>query len=188
MTTRTTLALAALATFAAVTPATAQAPAPDRAAFVELLAGAAVPTFDIADVATTGPAFGAAVGYRLSPRIVLMGEIDYGMHQDKATESVDISTLHLIGKIGWSLTGPRDRGWETVLNLGAGSVTFDVDGAPNSFTYFAINAGAKISYAFNPRLAFVLSPQGDIAFAKRDELTTDNAWVWPVTAGIRLSF
>ena len=37
-----------------------------------------MPTFDIADVATTGGAFGAAVGFRVSPRLVLMGEFDYG--------------------------------------------------------------------------------------------------------------
>ena len=36
--------------------------------------------------------------------------------------------------------------------------------------------------------ALVLSPQGDIAFTKKDELGTDNAWVWPITAGLRLNF
>jgi hypothetical protein len=180
----TALMLAAAVPF---TSMAAQQPAQERRAFVEALAGAVVPTFDIADVATTGPAFGVAAGLRVSPRLVLMGEFDYGMHQDKATKSVDITTLHYIAKAGWSLTGPRDRGWETILNLGAGAVTFDVDGA-DSFTYVAINAGAKISYAFNPRVAFVLSPQGDIAFTKREELTTDNAWVWPVTAGLRFAF
>ena len=156
--------------------------------FVEGLAGAAVPTFDIADVATTGPALGAAIGYRVSPKIVLMGEFDYGMHKDKATEEVDINTLHYMAKVGYSLTGPQPRGWEAIVNLGAGAVSFDVDGAPKTNTYFAINAGAKLSYNFSPSLAFVLSPQGDIAFSKKAELTTDNAWVWPVTAGVRLSF
>jgi len=35
--------------------------------------------------------------------------------------------------------------------------------------------------------ALLLSPQGDIAFSKEDELGTNNAWVWPFTAGIRLA-
>ena len=170
----------------AAAPLAAQDVAPKM--FVEGLAGAAVPTFDIADVATTGPALGAAVGYRLSPAIVLMGEFDYGMHKDKATEEVDINTLHYMAKVGYSLTGPKARGWEAILNLGAGAVSFDIDGAPKTNTYLAINAGAKLSYNFSPSLAFVLSPQGDIAFTKKAELTTDNAWVWPVTAGVRLSF
>lgn len=177
--------LAAVAGFAAA-PLAAQDVSPKL--FVEGLAGAAVPTFDIADVATTGPALGAAVGYRLSPAIVLMGEFDYGMHKDKATEEVDINTLHYMAKVGYSLTGPKAKGWEAILNLGAGVVSFDIEGAPKTNTYFAINAGAKLSYNFTPSLAFVLSPQGDIAFTKKAELTTDNAWVWPVTAGVRLSF
>jgi hypothetical protein len=64
-------------------------------------------------------------------------------------------------------------------------VTFDVEGA-DARTYFAINAGAKLAYNLNRRVAFVLSPQGDIAFSKKSELTTNNAWVWPVTAGLRI--
>lgn len=155
--------------------------------FVEVLVGAVVPTFDIADVATTGAAFGLAAGYRLSPRLALLAEFDYGAHQDKATKSVDITTLHYVGKIGWSLTGPRERGWETMLTLGAGAVTFDVEGG-SAKTYPAISAGAKIAYAFSPRAAFVLSPQGDIAFTKKADLGTDNAWVWPLTAGFRFNF
>jgi Outer membrane protein beta-barrel domain len=156
--------------------------------FVEGLGGAVVPTFDIGDVAKTGAAFGATVGYRLNPRWVVMGEFDYGMHKDEATNSVDINTLHYMAKVGYSLTGPRERGWEAIVNLGAGAVSFDVDGAPESFTYFAINAGAKIAYNFNPSIAFVFSPQGDIAFSDESELTTTNSWVWPVTAGLRVAF
>ena len=155
--------------------------------FVEGLAGGAVPTFDIADVATTGGAFGVAVGYRLSPKWVLMGEFNNGMHQDKPTESVDITTTHLIGKVGYALSQPATKGWDVILNLGAGVVSFDVEGA-DSKSYFAINAGAKIAYSFTPTLALVLSPQGDIAFTKENELGSSSAWVWPVTAGLRISF
>ena len=156
--------------------------------FVEGRAGAMVPTFDIADVATTGTALGATLGFRASPKIVLMGAFDYGMHEDEATGEAEINTVHYMGKVGYSLTGPRARGWEAIVNLGAGAVTFDVEGAPDTFTYFAINAGAKLSYSFNPGIAFVLSPQGDIAFSDEAEVGTDNAWVWPITAGLRINF
>lgn len=176
---------AALAALLMATPLAAQAPASKL--FVEALGGAAVPTFDIADVAETGGALGAAIGMRLTPRVVLMGEFDYGMHKDKATGDVDINTLHYMGKLGYSLTGPREQGWEAIVNLGAGAVSFDVEGAETN-TYFAINAGAKLSYNFNRSFALVLSPQGDIAFSKEDELGTDNAWVWPITAGLRINF
>lgn len=179
------LSMAALAVLAGAAPLGAQ-DAP-RKLFVEALAGVAVPTFDIADVANTGGAFGAAIGYRLTPRWVLMGEFDYGMHKDKATESVDINTTHVIGKLGYALTSPGTRGWDIILNLGAGVVNFDVDGAEGN-SYFAINAGAKLAYSFSPSLALVLSPQGDIAFTKENELGSSTAWVWPITAGLRFSF
>ena len=159
-----------------------------RSFFVEGRVGAVVPTFDIAEVAKTGAALGGTFGYQLSQRIVLMGEFDYGMHKDKATGNTDIKTLHFMGKVGYSFTGPREKGWDFLVNLGAGAVSFDVDGAPKKFTYFAINAGAKLAYNFSPSLAVVLSPQGDIAFSKESELTTTNAWVWPVTLGLRVRF
>ena len=179
------LTIAAFAVLAGGAPLQAQDT--PRKFFVEGLAGAAVPTFDIADVATTGGAFGAAIGYRLTPRWVLMGEFDYGMHKDKATESVDINTTHLIAKLGYALTSPASKGWDVILNLGAGIVNFDVDGAEGN-SYFAINAGAKLAYNFSPSLAVVLSPQGDIAFSKENELGSSTAWVWPITAGLRISF
>ena len=183
---RALLAFPALAALAFGAPLRAQDSAPRL--FLEARGGAVVPTFDIADVARTGAAFGATIGYQLDPRWVLMGEFDYGMHEDKPTSSVDIKTLHYMAKVGYSLTGPRERGWEAIVNLGAGAVGFDVEGAPESNTYFAINAGAKLIYNVNRSIGFVLSPQGDIAFSDEAELGTTNAWVWPVTAGIRVRF
>jgi hypothetical protein len=88
--TRTGIAALVLAVLHAPLPA--QQPTPKF--FVEGLAGAVVPTFDIADVAKTGGAFGTTVGYRLNPRWILMGEFDYGSHKDKATGDVEIFTLH----------------------------------------------------------------------------------------------
>jgi len=167
-------------------PLAAQA-APPRF-FLEGRAGAAVPTFDIADVANTGTAFGATIGYHVSPRWILFGEFDTGLHQDEATGTVDITTRHYMAKLGYSLTGQKTKGWEASVNLGAGAVNFAVDGAPESFTYFAINAGAKVAYNISRTFALVLSPQGDIAFSDESELTTTNAWVWPFTVGIRLRF
>ncbi|HXE58335.1 MAG TPA: outer membrane beta-barrel protein [Gemmatimonadales bacterium] len=179
------LALALLAALATA-PLGAQLPV-ERRFFVEGRGGAVVPTFDIADVVEVGPSFGATLGYQLAPNWVLMGEFDFGRHEDDLTGEVDINTLHYMGKVGYSFTGPRDRGWEALVNLGAGAVTFDVEEGETN-TYFAVNAGGKVAYHFTPAVAVVVSPQGDIAFSDEDELTTDNSWVWPVTAGVRLRF
>jgi hypothetical protein len=180
------LILAGIGTLILPPVLTAQSSTPK--VFLEARAGAMVPTFDIADVAKTGSALGATLGYQVAPRWVLMGEFDYGMHKDKATGDSEIKTLHYIAKLGYSLTGPRERGWEAVVNLGAGAVSFDVEGTSPTRTYFAINAGAKIAYHVSRSFALVLSPQGDIAFSKQTELGTDNAWVWPVTVGVRVRF
>ncbi|HTY06329.1 MAG TPA: outer membrane beta-barrel protein [Gemmatimonadales bacterium] len=178
--------LAALAVAAVLVARPAQAQNQTPAVFVEGLGGAAVPTFDIANTAKIGPMFGAAVGYVLDPRWVVMGEFDYGSHKDKATGTVTINTLHYIAKLGYSLTGPKERGWEALVNLGAGAVGFKVAGTTK--TYFAINAGAKITYNINRNIGIVISPQGDIAFTKKADLNTTNAWVWPVSAGLRVRF
>ena len=183
-------AVAGLAALVLATPLPAQMPAQTYAPrlFLEARAGAVVPTFGIADVAKTGSALGGTLGYRIGSRWILMGEFDYGMHKDKATGAVEIRTLHYLAKVGYALTPARERGWEAAINLGAGAVSFDVEGAAETNTYFAINAGAKIAYNFSRSFAVVLSPQGDIAFSKKAELTTSNAWVWPVTAGLRIRF
>jgi hypothetical protein len=154
--------------------------------FVEALGGLAVPTFDVADDLSSGAALGGTIGIRFG-NWVTMAEVDYGMHDAERFEGVDINTQHYIAKLGYSITGPRDYGWEVILNLGGGVVTFDVEDG-DSHTYPAINAGAKLSYHFNPTFAVVLSPQGDIAFSDDEEIGTSNAWVWPLTAGVRVSF
>lgn len=178
------LALVSITGLLAAGTVAAQEPA--RRLFLEARAGVVVPTFDIADVATTGTAFGGTVGYRMN-RWVLMGEFDYGMHQDEPTETVDISTLHFVAKLGYAVVPATDRGLEVILNLGAGFVRFGVDGG-ESFTYPAINAGAKIAYNLGPSFALVFSPQGDIAISSEDEVGSSTAWVWPVTAGLRVRF
>lgn len=155
--------------------------------FLEGRGGAGVPTFDITDVITVGPMFGGTLGYYVTPNWVVMAEFDYGLHDDEPTETVDINTLHYMGKVGYSFTGQVERGWEALVNLGAGAMTFDVDGG-DSNTYFAINAGAKVAYNFTPMLAAVISPQGDIAFTDEEEVATSSAWVWPLTAGVRVRF
>ncbi len=182
---RRVFTLVGLAGAAMAAPLTAQYSS--SSFFVEGRAGVVVPTFDIEEDVTTGSAFGGTIGYRMGSRLTLLGEFDYGKHEDKATETVDITTTHYMAKVGYALMEPRERGLGISVNLGAGAVTFDVDGG-SSYTYPAINAGAKITYGFTRSIALVLSPQGDIAFSKEDEIGTSNAWVWPVTAGLRFNF
>lgn len=156
---------------------------------VEARGGMNVPTFGIADAADPGPSLGVGLGFRAAPRVWLMGDADFGFHSGASLpgggEGPDVNVYHYMAKVGYEVLTPSDSKWSVVVNAGAGALTFDVDGA-QAKTYPAINVGAKIGYRITPRLTFLLSPQGDIAFTDEDVLGTGDAWVWPFTAGLRL--
>jgi hypothetical protein len=175
-----------------VAPAAAQdiMDQPPTRVMLDLRGGGNVPTFDITDAAKTGPSFGAGIGVAVTPRLHLMADADFGFHPGAdptaGVAGPDVNVYHFIGKVGYRIS-PDGSPWEVVLNAGAGAMTFDIEGGETS-TYPAINVGAKISYRLTPTVSFLLSPQGDIAFSDADVLGTDNSWVWPFTAGIRLNF
>jgi hypothetical protein len=173
-------AIAAVALSAPVQGIAAQAAEEPKVA-VEVRGLAVVPTFDIADAADVGPGFGAGIGYQVAPRVRVMADFDMGIHPTP-TPDFDINTLHYMGKVGYDAY-VSDRVTVTV-NLGAGLVQFGGD-LPESKTYFAINAGAKIAVGLTDRIGLLFSPQGDIAFTKEAELGTTNAWVWPFGVGLR---
>ena len=154
----------------------------ERQISIELRGIGMVPTFDIADAVDAGLGFGAGLGYRMSPSVTLMADFDMAVHPTP-TPDFDINTLHYMGKIGY-VAYARDR-VNVTLNLGAGMMQFAGD-LPESRSYFAINAGAKVGVGLSDALELLVSPQGDIAFADEDEIGTSNAWVWPLGVGIRI--
>lgn len=168
--------------------ASANAQSTDRRTTLELRAGVNVPTFDIADAVDAGPGFGVGAGVKVSDKIWVLGDLDFGFHSGAdlggGVSGPDVKVYHYIAKIGYEVVPPSASPWSVMVNAGAGALTFNPDG-PGSNTYPAINVGAKIGYRLGTRTSLLLSPQGDIAFAKKDELGTSNAWVWPFTAGVR---
>ena len=158
---------------------------------IEARGGLNVPTFDISDAVDAGPSFGVGAAVQLRPRLYLLGDIDLGFHSGASLAggptTPDVKVYHYMAKLGYQLLAESGNSpWSVIVNAGAGAMTFDVDGG-GSNTYPAINVGAKVGYRLGPRVSLLLSPQGDIAFSKEDELGTSNAWVWPFTAGIRLA-
>ncbi|MGE0440022.1 MAG: outer membrane beta-barrel protein [Gemmatimonadales bacterium] len=156
----------------------------ERPVSIELRALAMTPTFSIADAANTGPGFGAGFGYRVSPKVRLMADLDAGFHPTPVT-GFDINTYHLMGKVGLDVV--RTDKVTVTLNTGAGLVRFGGD-LPAAKSYFAINAGAKIGIRLADAVELLISPQGDIAFSKEADVGTSNAWVWPLGAGLRFRF
>ena len=169
---------------ALILPATVLAQDAGPRLALELRGGANVPTFDIADIARTGPSFGAGLDLAFGSRYHLLAEGDFGFHDGVTGPGVDV--FHFMGKFGVDLLNARSP-WIFMVNAGAGALRFALDGGP-SYTYPAINVGAKIGYRVTPTISFVLSPQGDIAISDEAELTTNNTWVWPFGAGIRIQF
>jgi hypothetical protein len=178
--------VAALLTLAAA-PAL-QAQEAGRRVTLEGRGGFNVPTFDISDAVDGGPSVGVGLGYQVSPTLWLLGDVDVGFHSGAeiaGVEGPDVKVYHYIAKVGYSIVPEGSSPWSVIVNAGAGAMTFDADGGTSS-TYPAINVGAKIAYRLSPRVSFLLSPQGDIAFTDEDEVGTSNSWVWPFTAGLRI--
>ena len=168
--------------------ASAEAQDAPRRFTLEARGGFNVPTFDISDAVDAGPSIGAGLGYQLSPRLWLLGDVDLGFHSGAelgGVEGPDVKVYHYMAKVGYAVVPEGSSPWSVILNAGGGAMTFDVDRA-GSNTYPAINVGAKIAYRLSPRVSFLLSPQGDIAFSDEDEIGTGNSWVWPFTAGFRV--
>lgn len=158
---------------------------------VEARGGINVPTFKIRDAAKAGPSFGAGLSTEVADRVWLMAEADFGSHDGADLASggsgPDIMVSHYMAKLGYQVSGSGYGGMQVILNAGAGAMRFAVDNGP-SFTYPAINVGAKILYPIGDKVTFVVSPQGDIAFSKKDEVGTKMSWVWPFAAGFRVAF
>ena len=171
----------------ATAPAEAQEAA--RRFTLEARGGFNVPTFDISDAVDGGPSVGVGLGYQVSERVWLLGDVDLGFHSGAELtggfEGPDVKVYHYIAKVGYAVVPEGTSPWSVVFNAGGGAMTFDVDGGASN-TYPAINVGAKIAYRLSPRVSFLLSPQGDIAFTDEDEVGTNNSWVWPFTAGFRI--
>lgn len=177
---------------ALLTAATAMATAPASAqGALEVRGGLNVPTFGIADAAKAGPSFGVGLNYRVGDRVWLMGDADFGFHGGadlpEGGSGPDVDVSHFIAKIGYQVATASNGRLALILNAGAGAMRFAIDGG-GSFTYPAINVGAKLIYDVTSRVGLVLSPQGDIAFGKKAEIGTTNAWVWPVAVGLRFGF
>ena len=168
---------------------TVQAQSVERRVSIEARGGFNVPTFDISDAVDAGPSFGLGAAVQFAPKLWLMGDVDLGFHSGAdlagGGEAPDVKVYHYVAKLGYELLSEGQSPWSVIVNAGAGALTFDADGA-GSNTYPAINVGAKIGYRLSPRVQLLLSPQGDIALTDEEEVGTSNAWVWPLTAGVRI--
>lgn len=167
----------------------ASLPAQERTA-VSVRGGFYVPTFDITDIAETGPGFGLGVQVPIGERLFARAAADFGSHDVVGGDELDVQVNHYIVGLGLPLVeAADDNPWRVSVNAGAGLMTFDVDGPSEQNSYPAINVGGEIEYVLSETVSLLLSPQGDIAFVdEEDGFTGSTAWVWPFTAGAKFRF
>ncbi len=175
--------------FAALTLLPAGLAAQERPA-VSVRGGFYVPTFDVTDIAETGPGFGLGAQVPLGERLFARAAADFGSHDVVDGGDLDVQVNHYIIGLGLPLVEPSEGSpWRVSANAGAGILTFDVDGPSEQNSYFAINVGGEIEYVLSETVSLLLSPQGDIAFVDEDDgFTGSTAWVWPFTAGAKFRF
>lgn len=189
-----------LVALALVSASPALAQRPEKPFQVEARAGYNLPTGNLADLVDGAFGFGAGIGYYFTPKLVIMGDFDFGSHSYK-TDLVDPGfdvgsakeeVMHFMGKIGYVLFQSADGKMKILVNAGAGGMNFKFkadDVESESTTKFAINAGAKLYYMFTPSVGIVVSPQGDIAFGfDKDVDGSSTKWVWPLSAGLAFNF
>lgn len=149
--------------------------------------GINVPTFGISDVAESGFGFGFGVQVPVGERLFARANADFGMHDIVGATDAEVKVNHFIAGLGLPIKeADESNNWNISVNAGAGIMTFDVDGASDTESYFAINVGAEVEYAVSEQISLLLSPQGDIAFTDEDIFGTSTAWVWPFTAGVKI--
>lgn len=169
----------------------AVAPPAQGQVVLEVRGGLNVPTFTIADVAKAGPSFGAGLNFKVADRLWLIADADFGFHSGADLPSggsgADVDVYHYMGKLGYQVYTSSNGKVSLILNAGAGAMSFMVDSG-DSYTYPAINVGAKLIFALGSKVSFVVSPQGDIAFSDATEVGTSTSWVWPFAAGLRIQF
>lgn len=184
-----------------------QAVAQDYEPFsINARAGVAVPTGSVADVAKAGFDWGFGLQYTLG-RVELGANFDLSKHnlKDEVRTALDspnskVDVMHYIASFGYHFVRPQPTGFRFSANLGAGAMSFKVKDGPalETETAFAINAGAQIGYGFSPNFEIFANLQGDIGFIDKDNgnvfgpLTElglydgSSAWVWPLTAGLKI--
>ncbi len=174
--------------------------AQDSPISLEVRAGLANPTGDLADIAETGFDIGVKAGYLFMPALEarLDGDVEVLTGDGNAP---DMRLWHYTVGLGYDFLASRNTPWSAVLNGGLGFTTIDTDsfqGRSFNETYFAINFGAKVAYNITPRIDVFASSMGYVTFADDDDTVFfenipggtafDTVFSVPVTAGISIRF
>ena len=177
---------------------------------VDARVGVSLPAGTLADLTDIGGTAGASLAWNFHPNWAIRADFDYMRLDDGAddlgvTLSPPMNMMFLGGSFEVNFNAPRlqEHPFKFMLNVGAGVMkmkvddTFDPGHPANGFdhTYPTIQGGAKIGYQVEPWLNLFVNGTAYLVIIKSGDTsvfpipdTFDHAWVFPVTAGVRLTF
>jgi hypothetical protein len=166
--------LIALGLLLAIGAATAQAQ--EKPFVLEAFGTFTVPTGDFADAVKASPGFGAALGYYVSPALLIGGSFHWAMMKakDDAAFPLDEDILNFYAFFGYDVTAAQPSlALVPFLGVGATMFRFDVGGSTESETKFSANAGLKLYYWFSPGFGILAGAATNIIFMGSDELAPE---------------
>ena len=147
-----------------------------------------LPMSDFGDVVKASPGFGAAIGYYVTPAIVISGNFNWGMMKGKdeaGGELADLDLMNIFGTIGYDFMALAPN-MSFAVYAGGGMMMFrpKPEGA-ESYSRPGIDGGLKFNYWFSPSVGLLLQSGVAYAFMKEDEGTV---FALPQVVGVSFKF
>jgi len=186
--------LFALGVLLALSAATAQAQAEKRIIF-DAYGAFVMPTGDYGEGFKGSPGFGAALGYYVTPAIMITGNFNWGFMKGKiglGGTTVDQDVMNFFATLGYDFLA-AERNMALAGFLGGGVQMFKskiaggaLDG--DSKSYPTVNAGFTFNYWFTSLIGLVLQTGVTYAITKEADFGMNSAITLPQAAGVSLKF
>lgn len=174
--------------------------------------GIAVPVADLADLEDPGPAAGAALSYRVHPRVAVRigGGFDFlsGADLGDGESAPDMTVSHYAGGVELFLVSPDDGRFQASIHAGAGGSSFDTEvfrapGEPSDEqddffeTFFTAAGGIQLGAEVRENVSLLLRGEWQLVFSDEEKTVRlarlvggsegfDTLSVLPVTLGVRV--
>ena len=173
---------------------TAQAQAEKKVQF-DAYGAYVIPTGDFADETMgfkAGFGFGAALGYYVTPAVVIAANFNMGMLTGRiqlGDETNDVNLMNYFATIGYDFMAMSPN-MSFAAYVGGGLQVFSPSGAStgDSQSNFAANGGLKYNYWFSPSVGLLLQPAITWAFVSEEDFGYSSVITFPLAAGLSFKF
>ncbi|WP_296623360.1 outer membrane beta-barrel protein [Marivirga sp.] len=156
---------------------------------VELRAGVALPTGDLAETVNIGTDIGARIGYSLRERLMIRGGVETELYSGGAGFS-DTQLWHYSGGVEYMFTDRGITEWRLSGHAGLGASTRTLDNATElRETYLSLNYGLKFGKGITDNTDWFVSLMGRTIFANPNDNTSFSTFnTIPITLGLNHRF